>query len=65
MRHRAFTARECQQLFLLAEAPVVDAADLSGFAERPLPAAADEGAKSTATMAISPSRSGRSSSLTG
>jgi len=42
MRHTAFIAREDQQLFTLAEAPVVDAADPTGFTAKLLPAAVNE-----------------------
>jgi len=55
MRDMAFIAREGQQLDPLAEVPVVDAADLFGFAERPLPAAADQGEKDHPDNARQPS----------
>ena len=55
MRDVTFIAREGQQLFRLGEAPVVDPADLFGFAERPLPAAADQGEKDHPDNARQPS----------
>jgi hypothetical protein len=65
MRDMAFIAREGQQLAPLAEVPVVDAADLFGFAERARPAAADEAATAITKMAFSSSRGGRSRSCLG
>jgi len=61
----AFIAREGQQMFPLAEAPEIDAADLIGFAETLLPAAVDEAATAIPSMAVDSSRVGRGSSFPG